>query len=113
MITDDDAARRLARAILKDATLYGGAAAVDDPAAMAEGRELFGSRVSGSLHHVFEEERRAHGGRDGLSAPRPGVDARPAGVVVTDGAGGGPLIFAVIGALLVLGIAGAAFLLAR
>lgn len=115
MIVDDSQARRLARAILADIALYGGAGALDDPKAVAEGRELFAARVSGSLHHLFEEERRAHGGTGRAGSPGPTVEAGPAGVTITDGAGVGAGSAVAVGvALVVLVIAAAtAFLLAR
>lgn len=115
MIVDETTARRLARAILADIKLYGGAGAVDDPKAVDEGRELFTTRVSGSLHHVFEEERRAQGGTDRTGAAAPTVEAGPTGVTITDGAGAGAGSALVVGvALLVLATAAAAaFFLAR
>ena len=117
MIVDDSTARRLARAILADAKLYGGAAALDDVTAMTEARELFVSRVSGSLHHVFDEERGAAGGRAALGAPRrpmgPSVEPAPTGVTVVDGAGAGPIVLVVLVVVIVVAAGAVAFLLAR
>lgn len=64
MITDEEAARRLARAICSDIVLYEGAASMGLAPAersralaapIAEGRELFASKVSGPLSYVFDE----------------------------------------------------------
>ena len=113
MIVDDSAGRRLARSILVDVTLYGGGSAIDDPKAIEEGRELFADRVSASLHHVFEEERRTLGGHE-LPSRAPSVDRGPTGVTVVDGAGVRGGAMAVVLALVVLGMAAAAtFVLAR
>jgi hypothetical protein len=58
VIDDEQAARRLARAIVADIRLYHEAeiAAGDVSEALGEGRALFHARVVGSLHRVFEEE---------------------------------------------------------
>jgi hypothetical protein len=58
MIDDPEAAARLARAIVADIRLYNAAkiAAGDVRDEVAEGRELFRSRVAPAQHDVYERE---------------------------------------------------------
>ncbi len=112
MIVDDVEARRLARAILEDVILYGGAGALDDARAMAEARDLFASRVSGSLADVFEQERRARGGRDGAGPPGSSGVPAPTGVTVEEGAGLGPVVVVSVAFAIVVAAGALAFFLA-
>lgn len=87
LISSEDAARRLARAIASDLLLYNQEAfqaGADLGKEVEEGRELFRSRVADSLHPVYEQVvvemfQRARGGTSSTSPSRPGTStpARP------------------------------------
>lgn len=113
MISDERAARRLARAILADVKLYQGEASLRAPAALAEGRTLFRSRVSASLAHVFDEELRGAGGPGGASSGESPSAPEPASVTVDDGPGLVPALLVGAALAIVAAAGAAAYLLAR
>lgn len=128
-VATEEAARRLAKAIVADIVLYQGVEGLSSDAA-AEGRQLFASRVDPNLLSVFEEEIAARRGGAPLpppsgSAHRVGVGAlgalasptdtgsaaRPGtGVEIVDGGGGTTVVIVALAVLLLALGVGAFFL---
>lgn len=82
---------------------------------MGEARELFASRVSGSLAHVLEEERLARGGRREHGSPGPPGSAgapTPTGVTVEEGPGFGPVVVVAVAFVILIAAGALAFFLA-